>query len=60
MRPRSVGEIFKLKGNRRMEFHCQGQRTSQIFRSVSLKEARMRKDWSDDGQNQGDRKKSCT
>lgn len=50
MRLPRVGEILKLKGNRRMEFCCQGQKTSQIFRSVLLKEARMRKDWGDDGQ----------
>ena len=57
MRPRRVDDIFKLKGNRRMEFHCQGQRTSHLFRSMLIKEARMRKDWGDDGLNQGDGKK---
>lgn len=38
-----------------MEFHCQGQRASQIFIIALLKEARMRKDWSYDVQNYGDR-----
>lgn len=52
-----AGGISKLKTNRRNRVQLSERRARQLFILALLKEARMRKDWVNDGQNYGDRKK---